>query len=560
MRQDEIGHAIVVVENIALGVPFAGIENLLQIGEFQRVAVDCEGGLLGAFRQQLALPHYLARAYIVAQPQEDRRAQTVVRRPVGKFHLADQLRFHPGHATVRLGALGKRALPGDQRAEILAAALRLGESTDRELLLVADLDLLPLAAALGFVAAGGALGDDPFQAVLPRRFQHLLARAGESLGDPQHRSGRYQLLKLLSPPAQADVAKIVSVQVKQVEGKVPHRGRAYQVRNGMGIAVGDPRLDQVEPRNAFLVEHRDFAVEHRLIGGDVVMHHGQLGVLPLAPQPAAGLDAHLFALHERDGAHAVPLDFEQPLLAARRTLGERRGHRLDRRGHLRLAHALYAREINFRFFFTRRGLPRRQVARDFLLGAPRERAGGVVLDVPSRRRKLVALLDEEPLLPFPAALHVDQREIAVQLLAVQPEFQVAARQLLGSRNAAQQVERAAVPQHHAARSVVARRDVAFEIAVFDGVVFYVRGEMLHRGVERRPLRHGPRLQHAIHLQPEIVVQPRGVVPLHAKGIGGTLALLAGGRFGRFLETAFGGVFFERHKSLYILPFTSYPAL
>jgi len=203
------------------------------------------------------------------------------------------------------------------------------------------------------------------------------------------------------------------------------------------------------------------------------------------------------------------------------------------------------------FFFRGRGLPRRQVARDLFLGAPREHAGGVVLYVPSRRRKFVALFDEEPFLPFPAALHVDQREIAVQLLAVQPEFQIAARQLLRPRNAAQQVERAAVPQHHAARSVVARRDVAFEIAVFDGVVFHVRGEMLHRGVERRPLGHGPRLQHAIHLQPEIVVQPRGIVPLHAKEIAGGLALPVGRRFGRLLETAFGGVFIQRHKSLYL---------
>jgi hypothetical protein len=53
-------------------------------------------------------------------------------------------------------------------------------------------------------------------------------------------------------------------------------------------------------------------------GGDVVRHHGQLGILPLAAQPAARLQADLFVVHEGDGAHAVPLDLEQPVLAARR--------------------------------------------------------------------------------------------------------------------------------------------------------------------------------------------------------------------------------------------------
>ena len=99
VRQNEIGHAIVIVEDIALGVSFAGIEDLLQVGEFQRAAVDLERRFLGAVRQQLtrggAFPHHLARAHIVAQPQENGRAQTVVRRPVGVFHLADQLRLSP---------------------------------------------------------------------------------------------------------------------------------------------------------------------------------------------------------------------------------------------------------------------------------------------------------------------------------------------------------------------------------------------------------------------------------------------------------------------------------
>ena len=51
--------------------------------------------------------------------------------------------------------------------------------------------------------------------------------------------------------------------------------------------------------------------------GDVVRHHGELGILPLAAQAAARLQADLFVVDEGDGAHAVPLHLEEPVVAAR---------------------------------------------------------------------------------------------------------------------------------------------------------------------------------------------------------------------------------------------------
>ena len=86
----------------------------------------------------------------------------------------------------------------------------------------------------------------------------------------------------------------------------------------------------------------------------------------------------------------------------------------------------------------------------------------------------------QPLVALAAALHVDQREIAVQLLAVQAEFQVAARDLLRAGSVAQQFEGAAVPQHHAAGAVIARGNVALEAAVLHGVIFHVGGEVFQR--------------------------------------------------------------------------------
>ena len=73
-----------------------------------------------------------------------------------------------------------------------------------------------------------------------------------------------------------DAAQIVAIQVQQVEGEIDHRRGAHQVRHGVGVGVGDARLDEVKARDALLVEHRDFAIEHRLAGGHVVVDHGQL--------------------------------------------------------------------------------------------------------------------------------------------------------------------------------------------------------------------------------------------------------------------------------------------
>src|ERR1019366_6424314 len=162
------------------------------------------------------------------------------------------------------------------------------------------------------------------------------------------------------------------------------------------------------------------------------------------------------------------------------------------------------------------GLARRQVARDLFLGAAGEHAVGERLHVPAGGGKLVAPLDEQPLVAFFRALHPNDGEIAVQLFAVQAELQIATRQLGIGGDVAQQVERAPVPQHHAAPAVIAGRNIAFEIAVLQGVVFHVRREHLHRGIERWPLGYGPGFQDAIDLQAKVVVEAGGIVPLHTK--------------------------------------------
>ena len=56
-------------------------------------------------------------------------------------------------------------------------------------------------------------------------------------------------------------------------------------------------------------------------------------------------------------------------------------------------------------------------------------------------------------------------------------------------------------------------DDAFEAAVLERMVLDLHREPLVRRIEARPLGHRPALQHAVELQPEVVVQMAGGVLL-----------------------------------------------
>ncbi len=76
--------------------------------------------------------------------------------------------------------------------------------------------------------------------------------------------GRQHLLKEFAALFQCHIAQVVALEIEQVEGKVDYRRGAHQVSDGVGIRVGDTRLDQMELGNTLGIEHRDFAVDHCL--------------------------------------------------------------------------------------------------------------------------------------------------------------------------------------------------------------------------------------------------------------------------------------------------------
>src|SRR6478752_9097008 len=74
--------------------------------------------------------------------------------------------------------------------------------------------------------------------------------------------------------------------------------------------------------------------------------------------------------------------------------------------------------------------------------------------------------------------------------------------------------RAAVPLYHPARAVLAFGDDPFEILVLHRVVFGATGHPFVLGVGGWPFGHRPRREHAVDLEPKVVVIGAGRVVLN----------------------------------------------
>jgi hypothetical protein len=146
-------------------------------------------------------------------------------------------------------------------------------------------------------------------------------------------------------------------------------------------------------------------------------------------------------------------------------------------------------------------------------------------------------------------VHAHESPAALELLAVEAELELAlAIALDGIALALLWGPGAAVPEEDGAAAVLPLGDDPLEATVIQRMVLDVDGQALLAGIEARPLGHGPAPQHAFHLQPEVVVQARGVMALHHETML-RLFLDFWRRFGCFLETPFTFVFVEGHKNI-----------
>ena len=234
-------------------------------------------------------------------------AQQVVGSPLGKLDADDDLRLDPpgslqprGRIQWRLGPLdgleplpqtsprprveATADLPGvrpsvpaahreNERAEVGVAALSRQPAHHDDLLLAANLELEPRAAAtIRLVRRVPQLGDDPFELLLASRleeggaFGHDVAREPDECMRPE--AGLEHALAFL----ERDPQERLPIEMEQVERLVHDRGRlplAPAARGAPGADAG-PVLEQAEPRAAGLVQRDDLTVDDRFLRLDPV--------------------------------------------------------------------------------------------------------------------------------------------------------------------------------------------------------------------------------------------------------------------------------------------------
>ena len=110
----------------------------------------------------------------------------------------------------------------------------------------------------------------------------------------------------------------------------------------------------------------------------------------------------------------------------------------------------------------------------------------------------------------------------------------------------EQLVRAVVPDLDRAAAVLALRDLAVERRVLERMILDVHGERLRAGLERHALRHRPRRERAVPLEPEVVVQAACVVALHDEDRLACRASPSPNGSGVCLRVALAAVLAERH--------------
>jgi hypothetical protein len=259
----------------------------------------------------------------------------------------------------------------------------------------------------------------------------------------------------------------VPVEPQQVEDQVRDGVGGRQPPHGVLGGQVHAALELLEARTAGVVERHHLAVEDRLAPGQRPPELAQLGVAGRDVVPVAALEPQPAALGVADRPHAVPLDLVRPALVVGGQVAEAGEHRLD---------------------LLRHRLPSRVLGRVHPVDHPVLAAGA------------------------------EEDVAALQALAVEGDHHLVLAELV-------LLVRAAVPDPHRPRAVLAGRDLAVEVEVLERMVLGADREVVAAGVGRDALRHRPRGEHAVVLQPQVPVQRAGVVLLHDEPRGAPVRLL-----------------------------------
>ena len=435
----------------------------------------------------------------------------------------------------------------EQGAQRRARAFALRDSADDELGAPRRLDLEPgLGALAGFVLAVLALGDHALEAARERRLVELFP---VFLGVHQLDVGRGKQA-LLEPAPAVRVGRSAHVEareVQQVEAEDDDRRRAV---GGCDLALCfqlHALLEGGEGRSAVGAESGDFAVEqhafHRLLrqlGNELGEGGGEVEAAPRA-------QLHFLVVDENENAVAVELGLPHPAGAGEGGFARFREH---------------GKELHRQNFLFSGGdeLRRGDAAHRQGLEALDHKAGEDRVILPGDvgfGDEAILVLDEQPVLRVPR--RADQRERAFEFGAAKRDAQLAGGdalpdEALGVRAVVVPMSlailvgciRPAVPHDHLARAVLLGGNHALEGGVIVGMVLGHDREALVRRVERRAAGHGPGLEHAVALQPEVVVQLARRVLLDHEKERSLARSGCGRRLGRRVEGALLGIFVQQH--------------
>jgi hypothetical protein len=158
--------------------------------------------------------------------------------------------------------------------------------------------------------------------------------------------------------------------------------------------------------------------------------------------------------------------------------------------------------------------------RDILHCPPGRNAGQAALDqLVARSGKTVVDLAQQPVLALLLGLPLDphQQPLPLHSLTIKREVQMSLLQIFRAF-ARYRCPGSAIPQHYRAAAILSFGNGALETAIIQWMVLSANRQPFIVGVQARPARDRPALQDAVDFQPEIPMQPRGIMLLHNKGI------------------------------------------
>ena len=105
---------------------------------------------------------------------------------------------------------------------------------------------------------------------MARGFEQFLARVRKVIGHPQQGEGLHDAGQRPLALDQRHAPQVVTIEIQQIEDIQMHRVLVRHFRDGVGILNVNARLDHFELRDAFRIQHDDFAIENRLLRFDVM--------------------------------------------------------------------------------------------------------------------------------------------------------------------------------------------------------------------------------------------------------------------------------------------------